>query len=325
MQRILCTEFGDPTSLRLVEEPTPAPGPGELVIAPEAIGVSFVDGLVVQGIYQVKPPLPFTPGNCLAGAVASVGAGVDPSIVGTRVATALDGIGGAYATHVVVPADSVAQVPDAVTSTVAAAAIESYLTLAFGTTHRVEIAPGEQVVVLGAGGGIGLAAVDVARSLGAVVTAVASTQDKRDLALQAGASLALGYDDLKNAIRGATGGGADVVIDPVGGPAAESALRALTAGGRFCVVGFASGDIPRLPANLVLLRNRSIIGIDWGDWSREVGGAKGNASLLEDVLARIADGRLSPPAPSQAPLADAGDVLLAIAERRAVGKHVLIP
>ncbi|WP_432995494.1 zinc-binding dehydrogenase [Dactylosporangium sp. CA-233914] len=325
MRRMICTQFGDPELLQFVEEPTPEAGPGEVLIETEAAGVSFVDGLIVRGAYQVKPPLPFTPGNCLVGVVVAVGAGVDTALMGQRVATVLDGIGGAYSSHVVVAAYAVAVVPDGIATELAAASMESYLTLTFGTTHRVSITPGEQVVVLGAGGGIGLAAVDIARGLGASVTAVASTEEKRAVALKAGASAAIGYDNLKDQIRQATGGGADVVIDPVGGAAAESALRALATGGRYCVVGFASGKIPRLPTNVVLLRNRSVVGIDWGDWSREVGGVVGNVRLLEDVFARIAVGDLHPPTPSVAPLVDAGQVLKLIAARRAVGKYVLKP
>lgn len=325
VRRIVCTKFGDQENLHLVEEPAPQPAAGEVLIATAAIGVSFVDGLVVRGAYQVKPPLPFTPGNCFVGVVQDVGEGVDAAMVGQRVGTVLDGIGGAYATHVCVPAETIAVVPEGVSAEIAAASMESYLTLTFGTMHRVSIADGENVVVLGAGGGIGLAAVDIARSLGARVTAVASTPEKRETALKAGAVNAIGYDDLKNAIREATGGGADVVIDPVGGAAAESALRGLAPGGRFCVVGFASGEIPRFPANVVLLRNRSIVGIDWGDWSREVGGAAGNAKLLNDVFTRIAAGEHMPPTPTVAPLADAGEVLALIAARRTVGKYVLQP
>jgi NADPH2:quinone reductase len=324
MRRITCTRFGAPEDLELVEETTPRPGRGEVLVGIEACGVSFVDGLIVRGAYQVKPALPFTPGNCFVGEVTAVGPDTDPTLVGRRVAGVVDVIGGAYSSDLVVPAGAVATVPDEIDAAVAASCVESYLTLTYATTHRVTIRPGESVVVLGAGGGIGLAAVDVARSLGARVVAVASTPEKRDIALRTGASTALGYDDLKDGIRGATAGeGASVVVDPVGGPVAESALRALAAGGRYCVVGFASGEIPRLPANIILLRNRSVVGIDWGDWSRGEGGAAGNARLLERVYAGIAAGRLSPPAPTLAPLSDAGRVLELIGSRRSVGRHVL--
>jgi NADPH2:quinone reductase len=257
--------------------------------------------------------------------VTQVGEDVDEAYVGQRVASAMAGIGGAYTSDLVVPVEALALVPDGVPSQLAAASIESYLTVLFGVTHRVTIREGEQVVVLGAGGGIGLAAVDVARSQGAEVLAVASSEEKRSLALRHGAAHAIGYDNLKDEIRAHTGGGADVVIDPVGGPAAESALRALGTSGRFCVIGFASGEIPRLPANIVLLRNRTIVGIDWGDWSREEAGLSGNARLLDELYRRIAAGELHPPEPTVAPLADAGTILTMISERRAVGKYVLVP
>lgn len=325
MRRLLCTEFGDPTLLELVEEAAPEPAGGEVVVHVEVAGVSFVDGLIVRGAYQVKPDLPFTPGNCLVGAVVAVGPGVSDDLVGRRVASVLGGIGGAYSSHVTVPADAVCPVPDQIDSEIAAAAMESYLTVAFAMTHRVAITPGDQVVVLGAGGGIGLAAVDVARSLGANVTAVASTDNKRAAALAAGAVSAIGYDDLKNGVRAATGGGADVVIDPVGGGAAETAFRTLATDGSYCVLGFASGDIPSFPANVVLLRNRTIVGVDWGDWSREVGGTSGNVALLANVFARIATGDLRPPRPTVVGLDAAGEVLQLIADRRAVGKYVLRP
>ena len=325
MRTIICTEYGNPDLLILVEEPQPTPGPGEVLIRVEAAGVSFVDSLIVRGAYQVKPPLPFTPGNCSVGVVTQVGEDVDESYTEQRVASVMAGIGGAYTTDLVVPVEALAVVPEGLSSQIAAASIESYLTVLFGVTHRVTIREGEKVVVLGAGGGIGLAAIDVARSQGAEVLAVASSEEKRALALQHGAAHAIGYDDLKDQIRAHTGDGADVVIDPVGGPAAESALRALGTGGRFCVIGFASGEIPRLPANIVLLRNRMIVGIDWGDWSREQAGPEGNARLLDELYRRIAAGELHPPEPTVAPLADAGKILTMISERRAVGKYVLVP
>lgn len=322
MIRVVCTEFGDPELLSLVEEPDPEPGPGRLLVAVEAAGVSFVDGLIVRGGYQVRPPLPFTPGGAVAGRVLAVGDGVDPSRVGTRV---VGSASGGYATHAVLADGLAATLPDRVAADIAASAFEGYATLVFAVTRRVDIARDEWVVVLGAGGGIGLAAVDVARSLGARVVAVASSPGKRAAALAAGASTAIDYTDLKDGIRAATGGGADVVIDPVGGPAAESALRALGTGGRFCVLGFASGEIPRLPSNIVLLRNRTVVGVDWGDWAREVAGPSDNAELLADVVGRIGRGELDPPRPTAVPLTEAAAVLRRYADRTAVGKYVLVP
>lgn len=325
MQRIICSSYGDPEGLQLVEESTPAPNPGEVLIETKAIGVSFVDGLVVRGAYQVKPPLPFTPGNCLVGVVIEIGANVDTSLLGTRVATVLEGVGGAYASHVVVKSQAVAVVPASLSSELAASIIENYLTITFASSNRISISKNDEVVVLGAGGGIGLAAIDLARSKGAHVTAVASTDMKRALAVEAGAETVIGYENLKEMLREKTGGGADIIIDPVGGDAAESAFRALKVGGRYCVLGFASGKIPRFPANVVLMRNRSIIGVDWGDWSREIGGPEGNVKLLQQVFTHISIGALQPQAPTVVPMSDAGRALRLISDRKASGRYVLKP
>jgi NADPH2:quinone reductase len=321
MRRVVCTQFGPADGLALVVEPDPEPGAGQVVVAVEAAGVSFVDGLIVEGGYQVRPPLPFSPGSAVAGTVAAVGAGVTAHVVGDRVTGLASG--GGYTTHAVLAERAAHPLPVGIPAAVAATALESYCTLLFAVEHRVRIAPGAWVLVLGAGGGIGLAAIDVARSLGARVIAVASSEQKRAAALAAGAEHAVGYDDLKNEARKLSGGGVDIVIDPVGGPAAESALRALGEYGRYCVLGFAAGEIPRLPANIVLLRNRSIIGVDWGDWARTRPGEA--AALVPDLLGRLATGELRPPTPATYPLADAGRVLGLIAARAVTGKVALVP
>ncbi|MEJ2889608.1 zinc-binding dehydrogenase [Actinomycetospora aeridis] len=322
MRRVLCREFGPTDRLELVEEPDPSPGPGQVVVAVEAAGASFVDALIVRGGYQLRPELPFTPGTAVAGRVVGVGEGVDGRVRGCRVAALMMGFG-AYASHVVVPAEEVAPLSEDVDAAVAATALESYSTLLFATTHRLPITAGERVVVLGAGGGIGLAAVDVARGLGARVLAVASTEEKRNAAVTAGAEDAVGYDALKDAIRAGTDGGADVVIDPVGGDAAEQALRALRPLGRYAVLGFTSGEIPRLPANRVLLANRTVVGVDWGDWARA--DPRAATALAADLLARVDRGELHPPAPARRPLEEAGAALGRYAERAVTGKIALIP
>ncbi|OLL75248.1 putative Zn-dependent oxidoreductase [Pseudonocardia sp. Ae168_Ps1] len=320
MRRVLCREFTDPERLEVVEEPAPRPGPGEVLLEVEAAAVSFVDGLIARGGYQLRPELPFTPGSAVAGTVAS-----GPR-AGER-AVALLGLFGGFASHAVVAEDELVPVPDGVDAGVAASSMEGYGTVAFALGHRVTVRGGDRVVVLGAGGGIGLAAVDQARAAGGRVLAVASTEDKREAALAAGAEDAIGYGDspaaLKDALRDRTGGGVDVVIDPVGGPNAEAALRALGTGGRFCVIGFTSGEIPRLPANVVLLRNRTVVGVDWGDWSRNDPGAA--RDLAAEVLRRIAAGELHPPAPATLPLERAQEATRRYAERTAVGKLVLVP
>ena len=322
MRRIVCREFGPVERLVLVEEPDPEPGPGEVAVAVAAAAVSFVDGLIVEGRYQVRPPLPYTPGSAVAGRVRAVGGEVNGLAVGDPVVV-LSMAGGGYTTDLVVPASAVAACPAGLAPELAATVIENYSTMTFAFSSRVPVRPGEWVLVLGAGGGIGLAAVDLARAAGARVVAAASTEAKREAARAAGAEVVVGYTDLKTRVREVTGGGADVVVDPVGGPLAEEALRALTAYGRFCVLGFAGGDIPRLPANVVLLRNRSVIGVDWGDWARTRPEAAN--ALVPEVLDRIARGELRPPAPTRLPLDQAAHALTLLAHRDVVGKLALIP
>lgn len=322
MRRIVCREFGPVDGLALVTEPDPVPGPGEVLVGVEAAAVAFVDGLMVQGRYQVRPPLPWTPGSVVAGRVRAAGPDVDGGTVGERVAV-LSMAGGGYTTDLVVPAAALCPLPAGLAPELAATAIENYSTMAFAVDHRVPLRPGEWVLVLGAGGGIGLAAVDVARAAGARVVAAASTPAKRAAAAAAGAEVVLDYTDLKDRVREVTGGGADVVVDPVGGPLAETALRSLGAYGRFCVLGFAGGEIPRLPANVVLLRNRTVVGVDWGDWARTQPGAA--TALAADVLDRVAAGEFRPPAPTRLPLDEAAHALTLLARREVVGKLALVP
>lgn len=322
MRRVVCQEFGPVDRLSLVQVPDAEPAAGEVVVGVEAAAVSFVDGLIVQGRYQVRPPLPYTPGTAVAGRVQAVGTGVEGLRVGDPV-VALSLAGGGFSTHLVVPAAAASPLPAGLAPELAATAIESYSTMVFALSHRVQVRPGEWVLVLGAGGGIGLAAVDVARAAGARVLAAASSEAKRAAARKAGAEVAIDYADLKDRVREVTGGGADVVIDPVGGPLSEAALRALTAYGRFCVLGFAGGEIQRLPANVVLLRNRSVVGVDWGDWARTRPEAA--HALVPDVLDRIGRGELRPPAPTCLPLDQAAHALTLLARRDVVGKLALLP
>ena len=323
MERITCTEWGPPEGLVLETVDDPEPGPGQVAIAVEAAGVNFVDALFVAGTYQIKVPPPFTPGSEVAGTVAAVGDGVDDLAVGDRV---LSSVGlGAYASRAVVSAASVARVPDALSTAAAAALIQSYCTAWFALTRRIALQPGERVLVLGAGGGVGLAAIDVARSLGAEVIAAASGADKLADATAMGATATIAYDDedLKARARELAGGRLDVVVDPVGGDRTEPALRALGPGGRLLVIGFAAGDIPFLPANQVLLHNRTVAGVDWGAWA--MGHVDEQTALLAEVLDAVADRRLHPVEPTVRPLADAGAVLRDLLERRLKGKVVLAP
>ena len=322
-RRVVCTAWGPPERLTVDEVATPEPGPGQVLVEVAAGGVNFVDALFVQGTYQIKVPPPFTPGSELAGTVTAVGDGVDTVAPGDRVLTSA-GIG-AWASHVVVDAGRLTVVPDELDLARAAALVQSYCTMLFALTQRTQVQVGETVLVLGAAGGIGLAAVDVARSLGAKVIAAASSKEKLADAAAVGAEHGIAYEDedLKARARELSDGGVDVVVDPVGGDHTEAALRATGIGGRLVVIGFAAGPIPRLPANQVLLNNRTVVGVDWGAWAMRNPGAQ--AALLDDLLGRIANGELHPPAPHERPLEDAGSVLRDLLDRRIRGKVVLVP
>lgn len=323
MQRIVCTQWGPPEDLVLVDEPDPVPGDGQVLVEVAAAGVNFVDALFVAGTYQIKVPPPFTPGSELAGTVTAVGPGVELIQVGDRVLSSL-GLGG-YATHAVLPALSLTRIPPEIALPTAAALVQSYCTAWFALQRRTTVRPGETVLVLGAGGGVGLAAIDVARSMGARVIAAASSRSKLDAALAMGADETIAYEtaDLKTRARELSDGGVDVVIDPVGGPHTDPALRALGVFGRLVVIGFAAGGIASLPANQVLLKNRTVVGVDWGAWAMQHPAAQ--AVVLDEVLDAARVGNLHPVAPDQRPLAEAGAVLRDLLERRLQGKTVLVP
>jgi len=323
MRAIVCTEFGPLDTLVVEERSTPEPAEGMVVIDVAAAGVNFVDGLICQGKYQLKPPTPFVPGSEVAGVVTALGPGVTDRAVGDRVLV-FCGFGG-FAGQVVVPAVSLVTVPDAIDLSQAAALIQSYCTMLFALTRRTTVAPGEWVLVLGAGGGIGLAAVDVATALGARVIAAASTPDRLAAAVAMGAEATIAYEqeDLKAQARALSGGGVDVVVDPVGGVHAEPALRATRHFGRFCVIGFASGPIPSIPINQVLLNNRTLVGVDWGAWTFR--DPFGNRALIDELMGMVADGRLHPTTPQSRPLEDAGAVMAGLIDRSIAGKVVLVP
>ena len=323
MRRVICRELAPPEHVGIEEVDAPAPGPGEVVIDVRAAGVTFADALIVQGKYQVRPPLPFTPGTEVAGVIVAVGDGAGAWSDGDRV-LASTGLGG-FAEQVAVPAANVFALPPALSFGQGASFSQSYATMMFAYAHRGTLGEGETVLVLGAGGGIGLAAIDVARALGAKVIAAASTDEKLAAARAIGADATIAYEseDLKTRARELSGGGVDVAVDPVGGAHAEQALRALRLGGRFLVLGFASGHIPALPLNQVLLNNRTIVGVEWGGWALR--NADENRALLHALLDMAATGRLHPAEPGARPLQEAGRALADLVERRVTGKVVLVP
>jgi NADPH2:quinone reductase len=325
MRAVVCNSFAPLDQLVIEERPDPEAGAGQVVIDVEAAGANFVDALLVQGLYQIKPPLPFTPGMEVAGTVVRVGEGVESIAPGDRV-MGMSFFGG-YASQVVLPARATTPIPGSLTAGQAAGLVQSYATMLFALTRRTTVAEGEWVAVLGAGGGIGQATVDLAKALGARVVACASSASKLEAAVAAGADATIAYDDdgvdLKVALRDATGGGADIVVDPIGGPKADAALRALRWMGRYLVIGFAAGEIPRVPLNQVLLNSRTVIGVDWGAWTGR--DPDGNATLLSELFAMVDHGRLHPVEPVAYPLDHAARALRDLQGRRVTGKVVLVP
>jgi len=324
VRAVVCNELGPPSLLRVEERPDPMAGPGHVVVDIEAAGVNFVDALFVGGQYQIKPAVPFVPGTESAGRVGAVGQGVTGLAVGERVLVSA-GLGG-FATKVAAPAGAVTGIPDALDAPRAATFTQSYSTCIFALRERAQARPGESVLVLGAGGGIGLAAIGVARALGCRVLGVASSEEKRAAAKAAGAEAVLdpGVESVKDAARAWAGGtGVDLVVDPVGGELAEPSLRSLGDGGRYLVIGFAAGPIPTIPLNQVLLRNRTVIGIDWGIWAMQH--VVEQRAVLDDLLTMVADGTIDPVHPVEYPLDDVARALEDLLGRRTVGKIALIP
>ncbi len=323
MRVVMCQELGPPEALVVQDVPTPEPGAGQLRIAMKAAGVNYVDGLIAAGRYQIKIQAPFVPGSEIAGVVDAIGEGVDGVAVGDRVfATVGTGV---FSEYVIARPSQVVQIPASLDFARAASFHQSYCTAWFALVRRTVVRPGETVLVTGAGGGVGLAAIDVSKLLGARVIAVASSPEKRALAIQMGAVAAIdpANEDVKTRAREiAGGGGVDVVYDAVGGDIAEQCLRALRFDGRFCVIGFTAG-IPRVPLNLVLLNNRTVVGVEWGGWAMR--NQDDNAVLVREVLDRIESGALHPIAPNERPLSAAGSTVADLLERRAVGKIVLVP
>ncbi|MEP9355187.1 NADPH:quinone oxidoreductase family protein [Xanthobacter sp. KR7-65] len=322
MKAVVCVRHGPPEELEIHDLPDPQPGPGEVVVSVKAIGLNFFDTLIIRDLYQVKPQLPFSPGAEFSGHVAAVGAGVTGFAAGDRVC--------GYLTHgmarerVVVPAAFLAHVPADVDLVKAAGLIVTYGTAMYALRDRGEIKPGERLAVLGASGGVGLAAVELGRVLGARIIACASSAEKVRFALDHGADEGFNYaeGDLKAALKTFGGpDGLDLVYDPVGGEMAEQALRALGPLGRFLVVGFAAGEIPKIPLNLLLVKNCDARGVAFGAQARS--NPTWLRGVVSELMALARDGRLSAHVDKTFPLERCADALGEIAGRRVKGKVVL--
>ncbi len=323
MKVALCKSLTGADGIEIDTVDVPVPADGEVRVAVAAVGLNFMDTLITRGKYQDKPDLPFAPGGEIAGVVEAVGSGVAHFSVGDRVC-AYVGHGGA-AERIVVAADRLVAVPDAISLTVAAGLSVTYGTAMHGLMDRGGLRAGETVAVLGASGGAGLAAVEVAKLAGARVIAVGSSPEKLEICLAHGADEMIATqaagNELKDALRAAAAGGLDLVYDCVGGDFAEPALRALAPGGRFLVVGFAAGDIPRLPLNIIMLKGLDVRGIAWGPAAREM--PQRQAAHIGQVMAWIGEGRLSPRVHATRPLSETAEAIRDLAARKVVGKLIL--
>ena len=322
LKALLCTTLGLPHQLALTDVPDPVAGEGQVVIAMKAAGVNFPDALIVQGKYQFKPPLPFAPGAELAGEVLSVGAGVRHVRVGDRVMASCSY--GAFAEQVVAQARHLIPLPDDVSFEVGAS-----FTLTYGTSYhalkgRAQLQAGETVLVLGAAGGVGLAAVQIGKALGARVIAAASSPAKLAICRTHGADETIDYsqEDLRARLKTLTNGqGPHVIYDPVGGPLTEAAFRSIAWGGRHLVIGFADGTIPHLPLNLPLLKGASVVGVFWGEYvARQWPDFKRD---LSEMFALMHTGQLAPHISARYPLAQGAQALQALLDRQATGKVII--
>ncbi len=332
MKAALCTHYGPPEELVLQDVPSPRPGKGQVVVTVKSCGVNFPDVLLIQNKYQFKPALPFAPGGEIAGIVKETGEGVATPKPGDKVIATIGN--GGFAEEALADAARCIPMPDNLDFAVASSFFVAYGTSWHALKDRAELGSGETLVVLGAAGGVGLAAVEIGHASGARVIACASSAQKVELAKAHGADEGLVYPGerldkdqqkaLSENIKRLTGGnGADVLYDPVGGDYAEPALRAMNWGGRYLVIGFAAGEIPRVPLNLTLLKGSTIVGVFWGAFvARD---PKRGLAELGEITRWIAEGRLKPHISARIPLARAGEAIRLLMDRKAQGKVVVVP
>ncbi len=324
MRAVVCKQFGPPEDLEIVELDDPVPGLGEVLIEVKAASVTFPDTLMLEDKYQFKADLPYVPGGEVAGVVTAKGDGVDNLELGARVLCPLGSVGG-YAEFAVTRASAARVLPDEVQFADATGLLYAHGTTYYGLKHRGDLQEGETVLVLGAGGHVGLSAVELGKLMGARVIAAASTEEKLDLCRERGADETINYaeEDLKKRAKELTdGAGVDVVYDVVGGDYAEQALRAIGWGGRFLVIGFTAG-IPAIPLNLTLLKSCQIVGVFYGAMTARQPDLANE--IAEDLLRWVANGRLRPHISARYGLEEASDALRSLIDRKAIGKIVIEP
>ncbi len=324
MRAVRCKTWGGPETLVVEEVPAPRASAGEVVVDVKAAGVNFPDMLMIQGKYQIKPQLPFTPGVELAGIVKETGSGVTQAKPGDAVVANV--AFGAFAEECVVPEARLVPLPRGVDFAAAAGFTVAYGTAWHALKDRGQLNAGETLLVLGAAGGVGLAAVELGAAMGARVIAAASSEEKLAVCRAHGAAETIDYatEDLRERVRALVGEkGVDVVYDPVGGALSEPALRSVGWRGRFLVIGFAGGEIPRLPANVPLLKGSAIVGVYWGEWLKRE--PEASRQEMAQLAGWLADGRVRPHVSARYPLARTGDALNALSQRAVTGKVVIEP
>ena len=323
MKAVLCKKLGPPEDLVVEDIPSLVPNAGQVVVAVKAAGVNFPDTLIIQGKYQFKPEPPFSPGGEVAGVVKELGANVTGVKVGDRVIAAATF--GGFAEEMLCDADRLTPIPDSMDFVPASAFLLTYGTSYHALKDRAHLKAGETLLVLGASGGVGLAAVQLGKAMGARVIAAASSDAKLDVCRQNGADEVINYasDDLRSRVKALTAGkGVDVIYDPVGGPYSEPALRDMAWNGRFLVVGFAAGDIPKVPLNLALLKGCSIVGVFWGAFTRNE--PENNRRNNEELIELFVQGKVKPHIHATYPLSRAGEALNEVLYKRVSGKIVLV-
>lgn len=324
MKAVVCEAWGLPDTLKVKELQDPQPGPGQVVIDVQAAGVNFPDVLIVQGKYQFRPELPFVPGSEVSGVIRSVANDVTTFKAGDKVIAFVPT--GGFGQQLLAPAQALIPMPPNMDFDTAAA-----ITLTYGTSYhaivdRAKLKNGENMLILGAAGGVGLAAIEIGKALGARIIACASTDEKLEVCRQHGADVLINYskEDLREAVKAATGGkGADVIYDPVGGDFAEPAFRSIAWGGRYLVVGFANGEIPKLPLNLTLLKGASLVGVFWGEFTKR--DPKGNMSNMRQLLQWLQEGQIKPRISGRYKLEEAAQALNDMAARKVTGKVIVLP
>mgnify|MGYP001268194603 FL=1 len=330
MKALQCVELGMPDKLQINEVPDPEVLPGHVLIDNKAASVNFPDVLMIQGLYQFQPELPFSPGGESAGIVSSIGEGVDNISVGDRV-FAMTGLG-AFAEKIIAPEHAVVKIPETMCFETAAALPMTYGTSLYALKQRAELKEGETLLVLGAAGGVGLATVELGKAMGAKVIAAASTQEKVDLCIQHGADEGFIYPTgkldrdqqkgLSSKIKELTGGmGANVIYDPVGDDYSEPCIRATAWDGRYLVIGFAAGEIPKIPINLALLKGMKIVGVFWGAWVGMF--PEENKKNFEELFKLHSEGKINPEVSDSFSLDDGAQAIAHLKDRKAKGKVII--